>query len=298
MTGMSRQAVSSVAVILAGTAVWAVAGPPVGSGDVPALLARVGQRLEQSYARARHVVCRETVRLQPLGHDLLWDGSHVRQLVYELRVSWEAASGDGKPPDATVLRRLLPVDGRPPRAGDKPGCLDPKSVSPEPLAMLLPHQQHDFVFSLAGERRTRAGSIAMLDFKSVSTEPPDIQWKDECVSADVPGRTRGRVWVEADTADVVRLDTQLTGLFEIPVPKPQIRRGAVSPLIFERADTSIRYRPVAFQDPDEIVMLPESIVTIEVARNAGVPRLRTTQTFSDCQRFITDARIVKDSDTR
>ena len=51
------------------------------------------QRVEQYYARARSIVCEEVVRLEPLGSDLLSDGSHVRRLVYELRVAWDAAIG-------------------------------------------------------------------------------------------------------------------------------------------------------------------------------------------------------------
>ena len=40
---------------------------------------------------------------------------------------------DGKPGTADVHRTLLTVNGRPPRPGDEPGCLDPKGISPEPL---------------------------------------------------------------------------------------------------------------------------------------------------------------------
>ena len=51
-------------------------------------------------------------------------------------------------------------------------------------------------------------------------------------------------------------------------------------------------------DPEEAVMLPESIVSLQVIRNSGVPRLRTTQKFSKYRRFITGAKIVEDSGLR
>ena len=65
-------------------------------------------------------------------------------------------------------------------------------------------------------------------------------------------------------------------------------------LNLERADSSIRYRPVTFHDPDETVMLPNSVETFTIIRGAAVPRLRETHVFSKYQRFLTDVRIVQD----
>jgi hypothetical protein len=269
-----------------------------GTSDLSTLLARVGQRVEQYYGRAQSIMCEETVRLEQLGHDLLWDGSHVRRLAYELRVAWSGASTDGKTPEATVLRQLISVNGRPPREGDEPGCMDPKPVSPEPLAMLLPGQRGDYRFSAAGTRRTRAGSTVMLDFTSMASRPPEIQWKGDCVSVDLPGRWRGRVWLDGATADVLRLDEQLIGMFDLPTPRHQVRRGASPSMTIERVNSSIRYRQVEFADPNETLILPESIVTVQVIRESGSPRLRIVQTFSNYRRFVTDARVVQDTEPR
>src|SRR5262245_4755267 len=100
-----------------------------GPSDLSAFLARVGQRVEQDCGRAQSIMWQETVRLEQLGHDMAWDGSHVRRLVYELRVAWGGSATVGKTPEATVLRQLISVNGRPPREGDEPGCMDPKPVS-------------------------------------------------------------------------------------------------------------------------------------------------------------------------
>jgi hypothetical protein len=64
-------------------------------------------------------------------------------------------------------------------------------------------------------------------------------------------------------------------------------------MVIERADSTIRYQPVRFHDPDETLLLPSSIQTLTVIRNSGAPRMRMTQTFSNYQRFITGGRIVK-----
>ena len=258
--------------------------------DLSAMLEQIGAHVAQYYSRARSIVCVETVRLQPLRADLAPDG-FPRRLVYELRVSWEPTNDAST--EATVLRQILTVDGRPPRAKDNPGCLDPKPVSPEPLAFLLPARRSDYVFTWAGPGRTDGRAGMMLDYKSAAQKPPEIIWKDECVSVDLPGMTRGRVWIDPTTHDVLRLDERLTGMFELRVPREHVRHGESPWMMIERADTSIRYRPVAFHDPDETMMLPASIESFTIIRNSGVPRLRTVQEFSNYRRFITGGRLVK-----
>src|ERR1700681_3359164 len=106
-----------VLMVLLVAALTASTEEPVGPAAVPGLMTRIGERIEQYYARARSMVSQETVQLEPLGTDLLPDGSHVRRLVFELRVAWDAATEGARPPEATVLRQLISVDGRAPRAG-------------------------------------------------------------------------------------------------------------------------------------------------------------------------------------
>ena len=48
----------------------------------------------------------------------------------------------------------------------------------------------------------------------------------ECaLGQTVPGRARGRVWLDAQTDDVLRLDEQMTGMFEFPIPAEHLRHG-------------------------------------------------------------------------
>jgi len=295
----------------------------VGSGDLATRLEQIGDKVEQYYTRSRSIVCAETVRLQPLASDLSPEG-FGRRLEYELRVSWEPgrmwdsrktedqdgqggqderagqdgqdgqveqARGQDRGMEANVLRELLTVDGRRPKPKDEPGCLDPKPVSPEPLAMLLPARRHEYAFTWAGTGHTDHRASVMIDYKGVRSKPAEIIWRNDCVSIDLPGRTRGRIWVDAVTNDVLRLDERLSGMFEFSVPREHTHAGSPRSMIIERADSSIRYRPVAFHDPDETLMLPDSIQSFTVIRYAGVPRLRTTQVFSNCKRFLTEARI-------
>jgi hypothetical protein len=288
---MRSVAIRAVASVVAGVACSAAARSP-DAVDVVALLARVGEQVEQYFARAQSIVCEETVRLQSLGADLMTDGSHARQLVYQLRMAWEPPStGDG-PPDIHVLREIVTIDGRRPRPKDEPGCMDPKPVSPEPLAMLLPARQRDYAFTWAGAGRSDGRPAAMLDYRSLESGPVKVTRRNDCISIELPGRSRGRVWIDQATGDVLRLDERLTGMFDVDVP-PERRGVPTGFMTIERADSSIRYKRFAFRDPLEALMLPASIETVTVIRNAGAPRVRKTQVFSNYRRFVTEGRIVQ-----
>ena len=266
---------------------------PGGSADLPATLERIGEHVAQYYGRARSIICIETVYLQPLTSGFSFDGPG-RELKYELRVEWEPTPDGERPGEAKVVRQLLTVGGRAPRPKDEPGCLDPKSVSPEPLAMLLPGRRPDFVFKWIGTTRSDGRPSVILDYKATGSKPADVVWNKECVTVDLPGRTQGRVWIDAATDDVLRLDEHLIGTFDFPVPREHTLHHRPDWMTIERADSSIRYRPVVFRDPDETLMVPASIESMTIIRNSGVPRLRTTQTFSNYKRFVTGGRIVKD----
>ena len=261
----------------------------LGQAATPAsLIVRVGEYVEQYYSRAQSILAVEEVTVQPLARDLGFDG-FARRLVYEIRVEWDPEAAE----TANVVRQLMTVNGRPPRAGDEPRCTDPRGISPEPLAALLPRQRGKYLFHPIGDGSVEGRRAAMFEYRSVRAEPPQVQWKDDCASIELPGRTRGRVWADPDTAEILRFDEQLTGMVDIPVPATQQRRGASTYMTVERADMSILYQRVPFVDPDETLMLPSRIESLVVVRNSGSPRLRITQAFSGYRRFVTASRIVR-----
>ena len=264
---------------------------PDRSVDLPATLARIGEHVAQYYERARSILCIETVVIQPLTSTFAFDGPS-RELKYELRVEWDPALAGEGPPEAKIIRQLLTVGGRPPRPKDEPECTDPKPVSPEPLAMLLPGRRDDYTFKWVGTSRNDGRPSVVLDYRSAGPKPDTVVWKGDCVSIEMPGRSEGRLWIDAATDDVVRVDEHLIGMFEFRVPREHSLGGRVSWMAVERADSSIRYRLVTFRDPDETMTLPASVVLTTAVRSGRVARLRTTQTFSHYKRFVTGGRVV------
>jgi hypothetical protein len=59
-----------------------------------------------------------------------------------------------------------------------------------------------------------------------------------------------------------------------------------------RDDLTIRYKKVAFSDPDELLLVPESIHSFSVLRG-GLQSTRRSQTFTDYKRFVTGGRVVQ-----
>jgi hypothetical protein len=281
------------AVILGLLCILAVSMTAQAPDSLADVLARVSDRVQQYYSRAQAIVCLEKVVLQQIRSDLAPDG-FARVLEYELRVEWEPA-GDGGVPDATVRRELKRVNGRAARPGDEPKCTDPTSISPEPLAFMLPGRRDEYVFSLAGLSRDRKRPALMLKFQSRPdpNERPEVTTKDDCTSFRVPVVFQGQVWLDPTTNDILRVDQWMKRGVDVRIPRDQIRFGMEDSFQLERSDSSVRYRSVTFHDPDETVLLPESITSLTVVRGGSHAGHRKTQTFSDYKRFVTAGRIVK-----
>jgi hypothetical protein len=251
-----------------------------------------GRRLEQWYARAQAVVSRETVWIQRLRADLT-PADIPRRLTFDLRVEWDPARrGRTGAPEASVLREAVGTDRRQNRTGQEPGCIDPKPVSPEPLGILLPARRGESEFALGGTARLGGRPAIVIDYRGLSTVPPDIQWTGECVSVTLHGRSRGRIWVDADTFDVLRMTDRLVGTFALDVPRDQVRRGAAPTMVIEQAETTIRYRAVEFSEPREVLVLPEAIDALTIWRGTTVRRYRVSQRFSDFRRYLTGGRLL------
>lgn len=259
-------------------------------------LERVTRYVEQYYSRAQSLIAEETVTLQHLRPDLGPDG-RLRRLVYELRVEWTPGT-DGGEARATVVRQLLRIGSRLARPSDKPECLDPRATSPEPLAFLLREQRDRFTFNTLGRGRVGRREALMLEYQPSAERPPVVTGDKTCITMDLPGRSRGRVWVDPDTDAILRLDESLVGPTDVPIPRAMQSIGGSLYITVDRSDTTTVYQPVVFNDPEETLMLPSRIDSVSVIRASGIQRLRVTQEFRNYRRFLTDSRIVQNPESQ
>jgi hypothetical protein len=268
------------------------------AADVAKTIARAGERVEAFFSRAQSLVCTETVSIQPLAHGLTADG-FGRTVESELRLWWETV--DGTPTAAAQTRRqVLSVNKRPPKKNDPRSCTVPEQEETEtqPLSMLLPEQRREYEFSSAGVTRIDGRAAVMVNFRQltpVTVDVHEIEDNEDCVGYDVNGGFRGRLWIDSETLDVLRFDQRLGGLVDVRLPRTLLRRtGVESSWTLERFDTSIRFGPVTFTDPDESLVLPLSSSTLQITRGGGTPRLRTETKYVNYKRFLTGGRVVGD----
>ena len=285
------------AVALVAAAASMAARPVAQDSGLAALLARISARVEEFYSRARTVTSRETVRHQQLAGDFSPVG-FARQLVYELRLAWDPQTDGSSPIEAKVIRNLMRVNGRPPRPRDEPECTDPESISSDHLSMLLPQKRSEYEFTPGEPARLDNRAATTINFRNVSKDTPEVVWTDDCVRVSVPGRTRGRIWIDAETFDVLRIDEHLTGMFDFPTSQTIARRQGILHMSLDRYDFTVRYQEVKFADPEETLTLPRRVEITSAWRGEGTRRYRITQEYSDYRRFVTAGRIVPADEVR
>ncbi|MEY4636792.1 MAG: hypothetical protein RJA55_2590 [Acidobacteriota bacterium] len=267
---------------------------PATGPDLAAVLQRVGERVEQYFTRAQSIVCIEIVGLMPFDSVGISRGRTVES---ELRLSWEPTDENPIPIEARTLRQVLKVNGHAPRKNDHGNCTTPEQNTSEvqPLSLLLPQQRHEYSFKLAGAGKVDNRAAILLDYRMVAKPSVTVELVDDnedCLSYTLDGGLRGRIWIDAETYDVLRMDQGLIGLVDIPLPRKIANRNPWPSWTMERWDTSIRFKPVTFQDPPETLVLPASSTSFRITRGSGMPRLRTSTQYSGYRRFITGARIL------
>jgi hypothetical protein len=151
---------------------------------------------------------------------------------------------------------------------------------------------------LAGLGKDRNRPAFRIDFASVNrkSSPELIEDKaghDDCFDWSGHIASNGRIWVDADTYDVLRVERSLGGPVDVRVPVRIQRRHRLDRyVVIVREDTTIRYRTVAFSDPDEVLLLPESVNSLTLV-NGGLQSTRRSQIYSDYRRFVTAAKVVE-----
>lgn len=268
-----------------------------GKPDPAPVLDRIVEHVTAYYSRAASLIGREEVTRQPIKLDFSFDGVPTRY-AFQLRLEWTPPEPD-MAPKATMMRELLTVNGRRPSPKDKPRCSQPRETWAEPLAMFLPGVREQYDFKWAGTGRMDGRPTISLDFRErLAKKPPEpeVTWEktddEACVSLAVPGRTWGRVWVDGDSGEVLRLDENVSGPVDVEVPRDQQQHWPSTSLTLERWTTSIRYKRVVFEDPAEALMLPSSIHVVSIMRGGAQP-MRITQQFKDYRRFLAGGRLVE-----
>ena len=274
------------------------AGVSAGAGDsVDVILQQVGTRVAAYYANAQSIVADETIRIQDEERDWRPVG-FAKVFVYETRIEMTPASNDERPL-ATFTRRLIKVGSRPPnpRAKEPPDkCTTNQSgrPTPEPLSDLLPENRQEFTFRIVDRPKLDGRQSILLEYKPVKRGKPIVKWTENCLDTSLPPDFyRNRIWVDASTYDVMRIDQDLIGPFTVDVPAKVVPLARDPHMTMTADSESTRYQVVKFTDPDETVILPRSSQSVVAWSAVAAPRTRTTQVFENYRRFVGDSRLVE-----
>jgi hypothetical protein len=260
--------------------------------DAAGLISHVSERVTAYYQRAQRLICTERSTVVPLATD----GNvptFARTVESELRIEVDGWL------EPRIMREVQRVNGRQPRERDRTdrsGCTDPALVAPELLAFLLPAQRDGYTFAVVGSGHERGRAALIIDFASArrSSRPvlvADEHGHDDCFDWTGPIAFRGRLWVDADTHDVLRLDRYISGPTDVHVPSRLQTTYHLPPwLTIDRDDVTLRFKAVTFVEPDETMLLPEAIDSRTVVRT-GLQSIRRTQVFSNYRRFLTSSQI-------
>jgi hypothetical protein len=257
--------------------------PSAQTGELGLILSSLAERTQQYYDRFISIICTETVHQQDLRFNLKPAG-RPRTSVYELSVE-----RDPNPKGEALFRvdrTLQFVNGRAARKNQQPGCTDPKTGSPEPLAFLLAANHYRYRFTIVDGRAGGPAGTRAVDFIETPPERVRVEWEGNCFHAE-GGGYEGRVWFDPISYDVLQVEMRLSKPFVVPMRAGYI--GLDPAIRVERSEMTIRFSRVEFQQPDEVVLLPESIETFTVFR--GALSLKTYQKLSNFRRFLTKSEI-------
>lgn len=269
-----------------------------GPSDVGALMSQIAQRVSGYYERAHSVICLERATVQPIGTNWTPEGM-ARTVESDLRVEYEGENGLPLP-EAKVTRDIRRINGRAPRERDlkdRSGCTDPNPLSSEPLSFLLPAHRDEYRFTSVRDGKEKDRAALIIDFMSADrTSKPELiedeRGHDDCFDWLGPVAIKGRVWVDAITHDVLRVDRHIGGPVTVKVSWHLQRRYNFEPWVaLDRDDVTMRYRTVAFTDPDEVILMPESVESMTVVRG-GLQSVRRVETYTNYRRFLTAGRVI------
>lgn len=272
---------------------------PAAGADLPTVLDRATARVQDFFVRAQSLVCTETVHVQPLSYGLSGEG-FGRTVESELRLSWDPGENGEGATEALAMRQVVKVNGHKPRKNDRNNCTTPERHDTETqvLSMLLPGERDDYTWSLAGAGKVDGRPAILLDFREkekLSMEVTVQEDDEDCLTYTLKGGIRGRLWLDPESHDVLRLDQRLAGQAHAPMPRILQRRPGASPtMTVERFDTTYRFKRLRFADPEETLVLPVSSTSLRITQGAGTPRMRVTTEYKRYRRFLTGGRIVPD----
>jgi hypothetical protein len=258
------------------------------------ILDRVGEGVARYQSGLFSIAFTETLRREELREDMTAKKS--KEYVFDTVVLREALSADEEDYYPKPVRRLKTIDGKPSK----------KRLGPElnyavsSLGFLLPKHRGLFQFTLDGEETEAGRKLYRLRMLRPGEGEPRVEWKSRAVGFRfrVVAPLVFLIWVDAETFEVLRLESHLAAPFEFDGP-PAFGFGRFGPsrhFRYAAEDYLVRFRRQQFKDPEQTLLVPDSAEWVTVIEGASRPRTRATLRFSNYQRFRSDVKVIEEPD--
>lgn len=256
------------------------------------ILERVSEAAERYNKGMFGIAFTEALRHEELKKDLTPKRS--KEYVFDSVVLREQLSADESDYYPRTVRRLKTVDGKPAKAGDAGERI---GFYVAPLYFLLPQRIKSLHFTLEGEERLGGRSAYRLHMEWPGQGEPKVEWEGMRFLVSAPMALS--IWVDAESFDVLRIESHLVAPFEFESPRsfnvgPFGRIGPTRRLRYAREDYTVSFRRAQFKDPEQSLLVPESAEWVSVIDGAKWARVRATLRFADYRRFRSDVKVIEE----
>ena len=219
------------------------------------ILARVGEGVGRYHAGLFGLAFTETLTLEELREDMT--PKKTRELVFASVVLREELSKEAGDYYAETVRRLKTVDGRAAKKGDEAERFAAGTYA-EALNFLLPREQKLYEFKLAGEETVVGRRALRVELLRLGEGEPQVEWKGNSFRI-VSAPMRWTFWVDAESFDVLRVESHLAAPFEFESPRLFRAFGPKTRFKYARHDYAVTFRRVRLKDPEETRLVPDSV---------------------------------------
>lgn len=258
------------------------------------ILEKVGEGVARYQSGLFSIAFTETLRREELREDMT--AKRSKEYVFESVVLREELSADEEDFYPQLARRLKSIDGKPSKKRLGPEM----SYAVSSLGFLLPRHRGPLQFTLEGEETEAGRQLYRVRILSPGEGEPRVEWQSRVVGFRfrVVAPSVYTIWVDAETFDVLRLESHLAAPFEFDGPRAFGfgRLGPSRHFKYAAQDYLVRFHRRQFKDPEQTLLVPEYAEWVTVIEGASKPRTRATLRLSNYRRYRSDVKIIEEPD--